>query len=357
MKYLALIAIVGAALMANGQAARPHGDAHTKNSASKATDATDTAGQTVTVANQQAPQRMEESHAAKSPSYFSRLFAPENLPTIALVLVGFAGIVVAIRTLRTVESQAGIMRGQLGAMRGQIAQMESSGEQTAELIRHAANQVVALTDAAQAAKETAAAAQISAMTGENHASAAAANAKAAMLNAQVALNAERPWIVTSAETKQTKMEGIFVDAITHGRTTANIVSQWAGYTIQPNEESLPDEPSYGAHGIKIAHPFLAFPDQRPFLIYQYPLYAIRSDATQWKRIIEVKDMLFVFGRLLYTDTLSKDAGKDPVVHETRWCYRYLPPVLPPVLNSPPQGLLKDLGSVVKAGKMGYNRYT
>jgi len=44
----------------------------------------------------------------EQPSYFCRLFSPENLPNIALVLVGIIGILVAIRTLDDLKTQTAI---------------------------------------------------------------------------------------------------------------------------------------------------------------------------------------------------------------------------------------------------------
>jgi hypothetical protein len=61
MKWM-ILAVIGAVLMLNGQEAKPHSDAGKRNSAAKGTDATDAAGQTVIVVNQQAPQRQENDH-------------------------------------------------------------------------------------------------------------------------------------------------------------------------------------------------------------------------------------------------------------------------------------------------------
>jgi hypothetical protein len=45
------------------------------------------------------------SAAPAMPSYVSRLFSPENLPNIALALVGMGGIVVAVLTLLVIKRQ------------------------------------------------------------------------------------------------------------------------------------------------------------------------------------------------------------------------------------------------------------
>lgn len=59
----------------------------------------------VNVANEQAPQPQSDRATSQSPSYLSRLFSPENLPTIGLVLLGVLGLKYAWKTLRSVEQQ------------------------------------------------------------------------------------------------------------------------------------------------------------------------------------------------------------------------------------------------------------
>jgi hypothetical protein len=67
----------------------------------------------VNVINQQASSAQENRPEEKSQGYFSRLFTPENLPNIGLVIVGIIGILVAVRTLRSIEQQtAALIEGQ-----------------------------------------------------------------------------------------------------------------------------------------------------------------------------------------------------------------------------------------------------
>jgi len=56
------------------------------------------------VVNGQAPEQSDRA-ATHSKGYFSRLVAPENLPSDGLFIVGIVGVVVAIRTLRGIERQ------------------------------------------------------------------------------------------------------------------------------------------------------------------------------------------------------------------------------------------------------------
>jgi hypothetical protein len=54
------------------------------------------------------PTSADEQQAADrhSKSYLARLFSPENLPQILLIIVGIGGIVVALRTLGHLQESA-----------------------------------------------------------------------------------------------------------------------------------------------------------------------------------------------------------------------------------------------------------
>ncbi len=63
----------------------------------------------INIVNQQTSAQ-EENRAKNNPqSYLSRLFAPENLPSIGLFFAGIAGIWVAIRTLKAIASQTHVL--------------------------------------------------------------------------------------------------------------------------------------------------------------------------------------------------------------------------------------------------------
>ncbi|MGC2227291.1 MAG: hypothetical protein WA254_19580 [Candidatus Sulfotelmatobacter sp.] len=147
---IAWLIIAFAALMASGQESKPHSDARPRNSAAKNTDAPDTAGQTVVVVNQQAPQRQENDHSSKPPNWYTTS-APAEW---ALFLAGTVGVIVALSTLKAINRQVGemarqgqLMFEQIKAMREQVTEMSV---QTAILDRSVA-----------AAKQSADAAKIS----------------------------------------------------------------------------------------------------------------------------------------------------------------------------------------------------
>jgi hypothetical protein len=164
MKYLALIIVtfVCAALIVNGQEAKLHGETHKANSAPKDTNASDTAGQNLLVVNQQAAQRQENDHANKPSSYLHELFLPQNVPNLALVLVGIGGIVIAVLSLNAVNRQIGEMRrqvdllfGQLRAMHEQVAEMSAQTGLLSDYVDETKNIAIAANSSADAAKKSA----------------------------------------------------------------------------------------------------------------------------------------------------------------------------------------------------------
>jgi hypothetical protein len=57
--------------------------------------------------NQQAPDSENNGTASDSNNYFSRLFPSENISSFGLLLVGIAGVIIAICTLKKISAQTG----------------------------------------------------------------------------------------------------------------------------------------------------------------------------------------------------------------------------------------------------------
>jgi hypothetical protein len=138
MKYLALV-VVFTALVVYGEEPKTKTDAHAHKATSTVQQTDDMTGRTVIVVNQQAPAGQQESHPSKPPSYLSRLFSPENLPNIALVIVG-ALTLLAIwyqakktadateamqRQVTEMSRQREVMFGQLRVMQEQVTEVSS----------------------------------------------------------------------------------------------------------------------------------------------------------------------------------------------------------------------------------------
>jgi len=81
--------------------------------------------------NKPAANTEEQRHTNQADSYFDALFSPNNIPNVALALVGIGGIIVALRTLnwlktqtRAVERQANLMERQANLMERQVTLTE-----------------------------------------------------------------------------------------------------------------------------------------------------------------------------------------------------------------------------------------
>lgn len=98
---IALVAIVLAAFVVHGEKPKPQSNAPTQSSTNAKQETSSPTSPSVVVVNQNA-KRESENHPDKSPHYLMRLFSPENVPNIALVIVGIAGIIVAICTLKDI---------------------------------------------------------------------------------------------------------------------------------------------------------------------------------------------------------------------------------------------------------------
>src|ERR1700688_596684 len=115
-----VLALAFVSSMVTGQEANPHSDAHKRNSTAKSADAPDTAGRTIIVVNQPAPQGQENSHPAKSPSYLRRLFSAENLPNIALVIAAaITALYVARQARETAKATSAVERNTRAFIEGQ----------------------------------------------------------------------------------------------------------------------------------------------------------------------------------------------------------------------------------------------
>ncbi len=99
------LAFIVAATMVNGEEPKPQSDAHRGKPNDTAQHPENSAGRTVIVVNQPAPQGQEDNHPSESPNYLHELLLPQNAPTIALVIVGLLGIGTAIWTVRVIARQ------------------------------------------------------------------------------------------------------------------------------------------------------------------------------------------------------------------------------------------------------------
>ncbi len=165
-----VLALAFVSVVVNGQESKPHSDTYKRHAATERTGTPDTAGQTVIVVNQQAPQGQENNHPSQRPSHLHEYLLPANVLTLALVLVGIGGIIAAVVTLRKIDEQITEMRRQVDVMFGQLRAMH---EQVAEM----SAQTGLLTDYVTETKTIANAGIVSANAAKTSADIAAAELK------------------------------------------------------------------------------------------------------------------------------------------------------------------------------------
>ncbi|HZR57105.1 MAG TPA: hypothetical protein VFA74_09560 [Terriglobales bacterium] len=229
---VAVIIIIALTSVVYGQKVKPHPNTDKGNSATEHGNPPNTAGQTVIVVNQQAPQGQQDDHSGKAVRYLRELLVPANAPNLALVLVGIGGIIAAICSLRKIDGQIAEMKDQRKEMgnqvRAAILQVQTMQTQITEMSVQSdilRGSVKAARDAADAAKQSAdIAARISIPT----------------------LKIEKfGFGYTGAATMAAILQFPNVEMVikNYGRTPAFLRS----WTIVFTCEALPDLPTYGNH--------------------------------------------------------------------------------------------------------------
>jgi hypothetical protein len=178
-----------------------------------------------------------------------------------------------------------------------------------------------------------------AIAAKDAAEAAKANAEAARLNAQAVIDTERPWIVITIHPHPSTSGNFVFRATNKGRTPAEFESGDSTFCFDSYPDNLRTPPTYSS-------PFVA-PNQT--LMVQGDGFDIQPagvnpesmirDAGMTERMKIGNQFLLFYGRIIYRNVFGRD-GKDPVRHETRWCYCF------------------DVfrGEFVRSGSAEYNRY-
>jgi hypothetical protein len=80
-----------------------------------------------------AAEPQEQGHANQPDGYFDTLFSPNNIPNVALALVGIVGIIVALRTLNWLKTQTRAIERQGDFLREQVILMQAPHRQWIQL--------------------------------------------------------------------------------------------------------------------------------------------------------------------------------------------------------------------------------
>ena len=158
---------------------------------------------------------------------------------------------------------------------------------------------------------------------ETAAVAAATSVQAALLNAQAVIHAERPWILISVEPSRSKANSFTVKATNRGRTPARIVATAERTQIAIDETRLPGTPDYNnEEPMPPRVPIILLPGKstaiKPF--GRDEVKGLCDSEERFKRIEAWDEKVFLYGKLIYRDLI---APADSQVHETNWCCWYI----------------------------------
>jgi hypothetical protein len=263
-------AFIIAAVMVNGEKPKSHADQNKQEPTDAAQPLSDATGRTIIVVNQQQPQGEQEGHASNPPSYLCRLFSPENLPNIALVIVAAITALYVARQARETAKATKAMRDSL------------------PLQKNAAD--------------------------------------AALLNAKAVINAERPWILVEYEWQKIEdLEGYLFFAVNKGKTPGEIVEAHFKPEILdniPDKLALPP-PSLNAPIFIPRRGDNLIVHNETWNLNPVPIHPESWINNEMKRDDVMNDTSFAyfFVDIVYRDLLRpKD---DPEgIHHTRCCFVY-----------------------------------
>jgi hypothetical protein len=158
---------------------------------------------------------------------------------------------------------------------------------------------------------------------EAAAAAAADTAQAALLHAQGIINAERPWLLIGVEPSPGIENSFKITATNRGRSPATITSALDQVIFAVDEAHLPAFPPFKA--ADSAAPFV------PVILLPGEFFTVktikREDAKalcasdeKFKQIENWDERIFLCGKVRYSDLVTT-AGKP--THESNWCCWYI----------------------------------
>jgi hypothetical protein len=156
------------------------------------------------------------------------------------------------------------------------------------------------------------------------ASAATDAAQAALLHVHALVQAERPWVVVTVEPSPEGPNSFTIVATNRGRSPARIVDSVLQSRMAGDEKLLPLPPAYPQEepGAPPCSPAILLPGE--FLrLKAFSREEARSacDSEQaFKRMENWEEKLFFYGRILYRNLLEP---ADLLDHETAWCCWYI----------------------------------
>ena len=160
-------------------------------------------------------------------------------------------------------------------------------------------------------------------SGTTTAEAAVGSASAALALAQAIANSERPWIVVTVEPFLTMENSFKVMAANRGRSPARITSSIDQVRIAVDESNLPKAPEFEAvDPADEPEPIVLLPGEATgiWALNREDLPAICKTADALRNVEGWQETLFLYGRIRY---MELSAIGENNMHETFWCCRYI----------------------------------
>jgi hypothetical protein len=189
--------------------------------------------------------------------------------------------------------------------------------------------------------------------GETAAQAAADSAKAALLLAETQAQAlaqqveaqaqaERPWILVTAEPASDAPNGFIVVATNRGRSPARIVALAEEVTSATDESQLPPVPAFTGEPRAPIDPLILLPGESTDIksFCRDDVESFCGNAERLRRVEDWEEKIYLYGAIAYRDLRSTD---EKHFYETAWCCWYI------------HGRQKS--GMVKAGPPQYNRHS
>lgn len=158
---------------------------------------------------------------------------------------------------------------------------------------------------------------------EAAAQAAADSAQAALLHAQALERAERPWILVTIEPSHRVENRFMVMATNRGRRPARILTAVDKITLQADQASLPEEPEYddAEQNASLAGVILLPGESTGVKAFgRDDVTALCETEERLRRIEKWEELILLYGKVVYEDLV---AVGDAVTRETAWCCWYI----------------------------------
>jgi hypothetical protein len=159
--------------------------------------------------------------------------------------------------------------------------------------------------------------------GETAALAAQEAAEAALIQAKAIVQAERPWVLIHVTPSPTVENGFTVIATNRGRGPAKVLATADELRIARDETQLPGIPEFGPVDPEVPPvSMILLPGEfAPIKAFSRDdVRAVTRTEEGFRRIENWEERIFLYGKVTYKDLM---APSDEAPHETSWCCRYI----------------------------------